>query len=94
MEPDPRAADFSADMGPLDELEFVELQVEHAAMDEEQTMFDPDTHPTAPCAKEEGVTDVDGEKNVDVMRDTPPIDDLSLDVPDVGVDSVSGVGLD
>lgn len=63
-------------MGPFDELEMMDLNVEHASVDEEQTIFDPDTHPKPPHPKEEGITDVDGRRSVDVMIDTPAIDPI------------------
>lgn len=63
-------------MPPLDELEMMDINVEQAALDEEQTMFDPDAHPRLPHPKEEAVTDLDGTRQVDVMVDTPPIDPI------------------
>lgn len=63
-------------MSPFDEIERMDIKVEHAALDEEQTMFDPDVHPKLPHPKEEGTTDLDGKRNVDVMVDTPPIDPI------------------
>lgn len=63
-------------MSPMDELELMDLQVEHAAIDEERTMFDPDAHPKLPHPKEEGVTDLGGTRTVDVMADTPAVDDV------------------
>lgn len=63
-------------MSPLEEIELMDLNVEHAAIDEERTMFDPGTHPKPPHSKEEGITDIDGRRNVDMMFDTPAIDPI------------------
>jgi len=74
MEPDDPADELS----PMDEIEMADLQVELAGLDEEQTMFDPDAPPKAPSPKEEGTTSLEGKKEVDLMDDTPPIDDLTI----------------
>jgi len=66
----------SADLSPLDEIERVDAAVEHAGRDEQQTMFDPGTHPKPPHPREEGVTDRNGTRSVDMMSDTPPIGDV------------------
>jgi hypothetical protein len=70
------SAPESADLSPLDEIERVDAAVEHAGRDEQQTMFDPGPHPQPPHPKEEGVTDRNGTRSVDMMSDTPPIDDV------------------
>jgi len=61
-------------LGPMDDLELMDLQVEHAAMDEQVTMFDDGTHPKPPHPKEEAMTDRMGERSVDMMLDTPPVE--------------------
>lgn len=78
--PDPRL-DVGG-MDPEEELEFVDLKVREAAVDEERTCFCPVEHPKPPHAREEAVTDRMGVEEVDVQRDTPTVDvdfDLSLD---------------
>ena len=79
------------EMSPLDEIERADLQVELAGLDEEQTMFDPEVHPKPPSSKEEGTTDIDGDREVDIMRDTENIDDVI--VGPEGVDDI-GVSID
>lgn len=81
-------AEFRGDrLTMMDELELSDLGVREAAIDEEETMFNPDVHPKVPDAKEEGVTDMDGEQTVDLMTDTPPIE-LELGLADADVDVV------
>lgn len=70
--------DRTGAMSPMDEIEAMDLRVELAGLDEHDTMFDPGTHPKPPGAKEEAVTDEVGGRTVDIMEDTPPIDDLTL----------------
>lgn len=87
---DPRQNGDSVDVdldlepaAPLDEIERMDIAVEQAGRDEDKTMFDPDTHPKKPHPKEEGVTCLDGTRSVDMMADTPPIDDvLGVDLRD------------
>jgi len=64
---------------PMDELELSDLHVKEAGLDEEQTMFDPNEHPKPPDKDEEGTTDMDGERVVDIQEETPPIDNLTLE---------------
>lgn len=59
---------------PEDEIERVDLQVQLAGLDEWDTMFDPETHPTPPDPAEEAVTTMDGRHEIDLMSDTPPIE--------------------
>lgn len=63
------------DLGPEDELELSDLAVKMAGADEMDTMHDPDTHPKPPHPKEEGVTDLNGNREVDIMGDTPPVEE-------------------
>lgn len=72
----PEAHSAPRTMSAFEELEAVELQTELAAMDEWDTCFCPQTHPKPPHPKEEGVTDVDGVRTVDMMSDTPSLDPL------------------
>jgi len=64
-------------MSPEDELEMVELGVKMAGLDEEQTMFDPDTAPKVPDVGSEATMHSDGAGPVDIQRDTPVVDDLA-----------------
>lgn len=66
-------------LNPWEELEHIDICCELAALDEEKTMFDPDTHPKPPTGIEEGVTSRDGTRFVDLQIDTPPIE-LSLNL--------------
>lgn len=69
-------------MDPEEELEWIDLQVRAAAIDEEMTMFDPGESPKPPDLREEAVTDREGAREVDVQRETPVVDvdfDLTLD---------------
>lgn len=78
--PDPRL-DVGR-MDPEEEIEFVDLKVREAAIDEELTCFCPTEHPKPPHTREEAATDRDGLREIDVQRDTPVVDvdfDLSLD---------------
>lgn len=72
----PIPTDGDYDPSPIDEIDRMDLIVEEAALDEEMTMFDADTHPKPPSPQEEAVTDVDGKAEVDIMRDTPDLDDI------------------
>lgn len=67
------------ELDPFAELEVADAQVEMAGVDEEMTMFDPDTHPKAHTRDDpdEPVCDDCGEL-FDLMTDTGPIDDLTL----------------
>jgi len=71
--------DREAEMSPLDEIEAADLTVELAALDEEQRMFDPNAHPRPPSPKEESTTDIDGEREVDIMDDTPSVDEIVVE---------------
>jgi len=77
------------ELSPIEEIERSDMLVELAALDEEQRMFDPDVHPKPPSAKEEGTTDIDGDREVDMMHDTPNIDEVIVEpepVDDIGID--------
>jgi len=64
-------------MQPEDELGLVDLGVETAALDERDTMFDPDTAPKPPDGTEEATMTADGFGPVDMQRDTPLVDDMA-----------------
>lgn len=68
-------------LSPFDEMEMAELGVKQAELDEEAAMFDPDVNPRAPHPKEEGVTDMDGTRVVDMQEETRDVDlpNLRLD---------------
>lgn len=64
------------ELSPFEELAVMDHSVKLAALDEEQTCFDPDCHPKAPHSRESPVTDVDGNGMVavpptPVLRDPP-----------------------
>lgn len=81
-------AEFHGDrLTMMDELELSDLAVREAAIDEEETMFNPDEHPKAPHPKEEGITDHDGANEVDLMIDSQPIE-LELGLEDADIDVV------
>lgn len=77
MERDTRVA---MPMDPEDEIEFVDLKIREAGIDEAQTAFDPDTAPKPPHPKEEGVTSHIGESLVDLQRDTPLVGHADFDL--------------
>lgn len=62
-------------LSPIGELELMDVKVEQARVDEQKTMFDPDTHPKDLDQTEEAVTNEKGDRTVDLMSDTPSIDD-------------------
>jgi len=64
-------------MQPEDELGLVDLGVETAALDERDTMFDPNTAPKPPDGTEEATMQMDGTGPVDMQRDTPTVDDVA-----------------
>lgn len=67
---------FSEEMNMMDELELSDLRVREAGIDEEQTMFDPETHPKAfkgMADPSEPTADHDG-CECDVMLDTEPVE--------------------
>lgn len=80
-------------VSPEAELERVDAACEAAGRDEHKTCFCDDTHPKPPSPKEEGVTSVDGSRQVDIQRDTPPVEvELDLvpeDTIDVGFDELN-----
>lgn len=58
------------------DLQRMDMAVKLQGMDEDRTMFDDNTHPKPPDSKEEGITDRAGEREVDMMFDTPKIEDV------------------
>lgn len=72
MHPSNRLSTFDS---PLEDLEVMDEAVELAGQDEDRTMFDPDSHPKKPHKREEAVTDMEGSRTVDVMVDTPKLED-------------------
>ena len=82
-------------LSPLTELELADEQVALAAEDEHKTCFCPDAHPKPPHPREEGVTDLTGERSVDIMRDTGKVsDDLDLLSEDPGTGFDVGLNTD
>lgn len=69
-----------------DELALVDLRCRAADLDEYERCWNPDSHPKSPHAKEEGVTNRDGTRLVDVQRDSIRVDDVAdfdLDADDL-----------
>jgi len=64
-------------LSPSDELALAEMRVRQAGIDEERTMYDPDTQPMPPQMAEEATTDSTGTETVDMQRDSPTVDDLT-----------------
>lgn len=82
-------------MGPEDELGLVDLGVETAALDERDTMFDPDTAPKPPDMGEEATMNADGTEAVDMQRDTPLVDNLaSFDLSDADLSAADVFDVD
>lgn len=73
-------------LSPFDEMEMAELGVKQAELDEEATMFDPNVDPRSPHPKEEGVTDMDGDRIVDMQADT-----VNVDLPNLNLDDASDI---
>lgn len=78
--PDEVAPDPPPQRDLLDELERADLAVEAQGIEEERTMFDPKEPPKAPHPREEGITSLDGSREVDLQRDTMNLDDLTTSV--------------
>lgn len=77
------------DLGAFEELEMADLEVEMAAEDERDTMWDPNSAPKAPHPREEATTDRTGGREVDTMEDTEPIEDVvSFDLDDEDLSAV------
>lgn len=73
---DPREHVEGDKLGPMDEIELMDFQVQKAAKDEEKTMFDDETHPKGFGGLEdptEPIADDGGEKK-DLMADTDEIE--------------------
>lgn len=65
------------ELTPFDELELMDLHVGLASLDEEQTMFDPDTAPRTPRQSNEPIRDTRTEERIDIMLDTPAVDEIA-----------------
>lgn len=68
------------------EIEMMDQAVRLAGLDEHKTQFDPETNPKPPHAKEEGVTDAEGQAFEDV---NPAVDSVAeLDAADLSAEDL------
>ncbi|WP_435335963.1 hypothetical protein [Haloarchaeobius sp. TZWWS8] len=85
------------EINPFAELEDIDRRCRKAEEDDIKRCWCPDTHPKPPSSKQEGVTSLDGNRLVDLMGDTPAIEDeLGLSDPVNGgtENSILGIDLD
>lgn len=79
--------DLDPDRNPLDELELLDQCVEHAAKDEQRTMFDDSVQPRPHRRGDPSDPAADGDgRPFDLQDATSIVDDLALDIDDPGVD--------